>query len=271
MRNIPAKLFLLASLVVMTTISASAQPEQTLSNGRQFAGEVMKFDGKFNKLKISFTVAEMTFESVLAPNGNDIIIKGEAVSKGTLTKLFRFSFLQHYESTVDPANGFRILKTTKHDVQKERVRDSEAIFDYGQRRVTFVETDPKDPMRPPRRIASEIPDKMNDMVSGIYSLRLMQLKNGDHLTIKVSDSGLIYDVPVSVTGREQLTTVLGKKMWCLKVEPDIFGPGRLIETQKGKMVIWMTEDDAHIPVRTQINASIGKAEIKLKEYRKGGN
>jgi hypothetical protein len=255
-------------MIAITLMAASsfAQPAQPVS-GRMFAGETMKFDGKFNKLKISFSVAELSFDSILAPNGSDLIIKGEAVSKGTLTKLFRFSFLQHYESTVDLNNNFRILKTTKHDVQKQRVRDSEAIFDYGQHRVTFVETDPKDVTRPPRRIASEIADHMNDMVSGIYSLRLMTLKNGDHLTIKVSDSGLIYEVPVNVTGREQVSTILGK-IWCLKVEPDIFGPGRLIETQNGKMVIWMTDDERHVPVRTQINASIGKVEIRLKSYQK---
>lgn len=256
-------------LIIAIMLMAGSAFAQPVTSGRMFVGETMRFDGKFNKVRISFSVAELTFESILAPNGNDLIIKGEAVSKGTLTKLFRFSFLQHYESTVDLGQNFRILKTTKHDVQKQRVRDSEAIFDYGQHRVTFVETDPKDPTRPPRRIASEIPDQINDMVSGIYSLRLMGLKNGDRLTLKVSDSGLIYEIPVNVTGREQVNTILGKT-WCLRVEPDIFGTGRLIETQNGKMVIWMTDDDRHIPVRAHINASMGKVELKLKSYQKGG-
>lgn len=262
MKDLSPKLIFVIAVALALVGSLSAQ------DGRRFAGEMMKLEGKFKKI-VNFTVADLTFESMLAPNGSDLVIKGEAVSKGTLTRLVGFSFLQHYESTVDPANGFRILKTTKHDVQKQRVRDSEALFDYGQHRVTFVETDPKDATRPPRRIASEIPDQMNDMVSGIYSLRLMHLKVGDRLTLKVSDTGLIYDVPVAVTARERLTTIFGKS-WCLRVEPELFGPGRLIETQKGKMIIWMTDDDDHIPVRTQVNASIGKVEIKLKEYRKGG-
>ncbi len=235
--------------------------------GRMFVGEMLKFDGRFTKLGISFPVAELSFSSAIAPNGQDLVISGEAISKGTLIKMFRFSFLQQYTSTVD-LNGFRILKTAKHDVQKERIRDSEAIFDYGQHRVTFVETDPKDSMRPPRRIASEIGGTMNDMISGIYSLRMMKLKNGDRVDMTVSDSGLIFKVPVSVIGREQMNTVLGK-VWCLKVEPDIFGTGRLIDTQEGKMIIWMTDDDRHIPVRTQVNASIGKADIKLRSMNRG--
>ena len=258
----------LAVICLPSVSSVLAQPGGGSDQpGRMFAGEVLKFEGRFTKLGISFPVAELSFSSAIAPNGQDLVISGEAVSKGTLIKLFRFSFLQQYTSTVD-LNGFRILKTTKHDVQKERVRDSEAIFDYGQHRVTFVETDPKNNMRPPRRIASEIGDTMNDMISGIYSLRMLKLKNGDRVDMKVSDSGLIFSVPVSVTGRQQIKTVLGK-VWCLKVEPDIFGAGRLIDTQEGKMIIWMTDDDRHIPVRTQVNASIGKAEIKLKSMVPG--
>jgi len=256
------------AMLVFGVSSVLAQPAASADTpGRMFAGESMKFEGRFNKLGISFSVAELTFESALAANGLDLIIKGEAVSKGTLTRLFRFSFLQQYSSTVE-LSGFRILKTTKHDVQKSRVRDSEAIFDYGQKRVTFIETDPKDSMRPPRRIASEIGSTMNDMVSGIYSVRMMNLKVGDRFDLKVSDSGLIYNVPGSVTGREQVKTILGK-VWCVKVEPDIFGAGRLIETQEGKMIIWMTDDARHVPVRTQVNASIGKAEIKLKSMTPG--
>lgn len=259
-------LLCLAAGSLVAGASAQSGPP-TSPTGGMFAGETLKYDGKFNKLKVSFTVAELTFASSLAPNGKDLIIRGEAVSQGTLTRLFRFSFLQQYVSTVE-LNGFRILKTEKHDVQKERVRDSEAVFDYGQRRVTFVETDPKDNNRPPRRIASEIGDTMNDMVSGIYALRLMPLKPGDHFVIKVSDSGLLFDVPVTVSARERLSTVLGK-VWCLKVEPELFGRGHLIETQNGKMTIWMTDDERHIPVRTQINASIGKVEIKLKSMTPG--
>lgn len=257
---------LLFAVTVAVTSSIAQPPETATQPGRIFAGETLRYDGKFNKLKISFSVAEISFVSSIAPNGTDLIIKGEAVSKGTLTRLFRYSFLQQYESTID-LNGFRILRTSKHDVQKERVRDSEAIFDYGQRRVTYVETDPKDKMRPPRTIASEIGTEMNDIISGIWSVRLRQLAEGTKFDIPISDSGVVYKVPVAITKRERLSTVLGK-VWCLRVEPEVFGPGRLIE-QTGKMVIWMTDDARHIPVKTQINASVGKIELKLKSATPG--
>ncbi len=256
---------LLFTTVVLTSASVQfAQPDAKDAPGKMFVGEMGKYEARFSKF-ISFSVAELTLTATLAPNGSDLIINGEAVSKGTLIKIARFSFLQQYVSTID-LKDFRILKTTKHDVQKERVRDSEAIFDYGQKRVIYIETDPKDANRPPRRIASDIEETMNDISSGLFALRLLPLAVGKRFEMPVSDSGVVYKIPISVTARELLKTAIGK-VWCLRVEPQVFGTGRLIE-QKGKLVIWVTDDDRRIPVKARIDASIGKVEIKIKEYKK---
>ncbi|MBK8465276.1 MAG: DUF3108 domain-containing protein [Chloracidobacterium sp.] len=237
-----------------------AQPSATPA-ARMFDGETLKYEGKGSKYKLSMAVADLTFSAVATPNSNELVIKSEAVSKGSLLKLFRYSFLQQYQSTVD-LDTFRILKTTKHDVQKERVRDSEAKFDYAAKRVSFVETDPKDAMRPPRRIASEIGDQLYDMISAIYGVRMLPLAVGKKFSFSVSDSGLVYKVPFAVTAREKQDTVFGK-VWCFRVEPEIFGTDRLIERQ-GKMVIWMTDDARHTPVRAQIKTEWGRFDIKLK-------
>jgi hypothetical protein len=84
---------------------------------------------------------------------------------------------------------------------------------------------------------------------------------GETFNLKISDSGLVYDVPVRVTARERQKTDIGKVM-CFRIEPDVFGPGRLVESD-GKMVIWITDDARRIPVRSQVNASIGKIDIKI--------
>jgi hypothetical protein len=225
-------------------------------------GEVLTYEGKVSKIIQGIAVAELTFSVTNAPKSDDYLIKTEARSKGSLLKLFRYSFLQEYQSTVDNRN-FRVLKTQKNDVQKERVRVSEAVFDYADRQVTFVESNPKEPMRPPRKIASEIKGEVHDMVSGIYALRMMPLAVGKAFEITVSDSGLVYKVPVRVTAREIQRTVLGKVM-CFRVEPEVFGNNRLIE-QEGHMIIWITDDARRIPVRSQIKSNIGKIEVKLRQ------
>ncbi len=262
MRSAIFKTFVITAIFLVSSHAVFGQTTsgESLRSAQTLIGETLKYDAKVNKILRGISVAELTLTAANAANHSDLVIKAEAVSKGTLLKIFRYSFLQQYESTVDAA--FRILKTTKHDVQKDRIRDSEAIFDYGQRRVTFMETDPKSRMRPPRSIASEIGSQMLDMVSAIYYIRLSQLAVGKRFDLSVSDSGIVYKVPFAVTGREMQKTILGN-VWCFRVEPEIFGPGRLIE-QKGKMVMWITDDDRHTPVRSQIDSSVGKIDIKLK-------
>jgi hypothetical protein len=225
------------------------------------AGETLTYQAKVSKIIKGITVADLSFTVVNVPGKDDLVIRSEARSKGTLVKIFGFSFLQQFESTID-AKGAHILKTVKHDVQKERVRDSEALFDYGEKRVTYVETDPNDTSRPPRKIASTIEDSTHDIVSGVYALRNMALTVGKTIQMTISDSGLVYAVPVKITARERQKTIFGK-VWCFKLEPDIFGPGRLIE-REGKMTIWLIDDARRLPVRSQINTEYGRIEVKLK-------
>ena len=255
MNRIPIRSSLLLVSVLLCACLAQAQ------NSLPFVdGETLTYDGKFSKIINGIDVADLVF-TVDRIEGDDYKIVAEARSKGTLIKLFRFSFLQRIESTVDD-DAFRVTRTVKHDVQKERVRDSEALFDYKDQRVTYTEVDPKDPMKPPRKIASEIDGTTHDLVSGIYGLRLLPLAVGKSFELKISDSGLVYDVPVRVTGREQVKTALGR-IWCFRVEPAVFGPGRLIEN-KGSMTIWISDDGRRLPVRSRVDTSIGKIEIKIR-------
>lgn len=250
-----ATIFALAFAVL-----SNAQPPA--KNSLPFgAGETLTYEGKVSRIIKGIGVANLSFTVSKAPGSEDLVITSEARSKGTLVKIFGFSFLQQFESTIDGKSA-HILKTVKHDVQKQRVRDSEAVFDYKEKRVTYVETDPNDPSRPPRTIASKIDEDTYDIVSGVYALRTMPLTVGKTIDLMVSDSGLVFSVPVNVTAREIQKTIFGK-VWCYRIEPDIFGPGRLIE-REGKMTIWLTDDSRRLPVRSQINTEYGRVEVKLK-------
>lgn len=240
---------------------------QSIAKNNPFAsGEVLTYEGKFSRTIFlrGINVADLNFKIEESPDGNLFIITAEAFSKGGLAKLFNFDFQQMYESTVEK-DKFRALKTVKHDEQGNRVRNGEAIFDYRQKQVTYIETDPKDMMRPPRKIASAIRGDTLDIVSGLYYIRRLPLAVGKSFELSISDSGFVYTVPVRVTARERIDTVLGKT-WCFRVVPEIFGPHRLIEDE-GEMIVWVTDDKRRIPVRSQIRTGIGKIEIKLKSSK----
>jgi hypothetical protein len=262
------KFFAVKTLITAAFLTLSVGLADAQSNGSVAKrdtpfvdGETLTYEGKLSKIIQGIAVADLTLTLSKTPDGEDFLVKAEARSKGTLLKLFRFSFLQELHSSIDSEN-FRVIRTVKHDVQKERVRNSEAIFDYSERRVTYVETDPNEPMRPPRRIASSINDASHDLISGIYSLRLMPLAVGKTFRMSVSDSGLVYDIPIRVTAREQQKTIYGKQ-WCFRIEPEVFGRNRLIE-REGSMTIWITDDARRIPVRSVVNTPYGKVDIRLK-------
>ncbi|MEP6705086.1 MAG: DUF3108 domain-containing protein [Acidobacteriota bacterium] len=259
-------MLVITGLITIFTIPVLAQ-----TNGRAASktlpfvdGENLTYEGKISKIIRGIAVADLSFTLQKDPNGEDYIVKTEAKSKGSLLKLFRYSFLQEMQSSID-SEDFRATRTVKHDVQKERVRNSEAIFDYRERRVTYVETDPNEPMRAPRRIASKIGDASHDLISALYSLRLLPLAVGKAFRMSVSDSGLVYEIPVRVTAREQQPSIFGKQ-WCFRVEPQVFGPSRLIE-REGDMTIWITDDARRLPVRSVVNSPYGKIDIRLKSAK----
>lgn len=242
---------------------AAAQPTSV-----PFAvGETLTYEGKISKWIQGISVAELTFTVKDKTPEGEYLINADARSKGTLVRMFGFSFIQTFDSTLQ-ASDLRALKTVKHDVQRKRVRNSEAVFDYDDRRVVYTETDPNEPMRAPRMIASDINGETHDLVSGIYNLRTLPLAVGKTFDVTVSDSGLVYTVPVRVTGRERLKTEIGR-VWCFKVVPEVFGDGRMIE-REGSMIIWITDDARRVPVRSQVRSSFGKLEIKIKSISNNG-
>lgn len=249
-----------------SAVAAQSSVVKNAASEQPFAvGENLTYEAKWSKsLLRGVDVADLNFKIVKASDGegNRLLFQGEAISKGTLMKIARFSFMQKIDSTVDASN-FRILHTIRRDEQKDRVRDGEALFDYKSRRVVYREIDPNNPQRAPRTITSPLETTTHDLLSAIYFLRRQPLAVGKNFELSVSDSGVVYQIPVKVLAREELKTALGK-VWTLRVEPEVFGDRRLVPGE-GKMIIWFTDDARHLPVRSQIQADIGKIEIKIKQ------
>jgi hypothetical protein len=229
-------------------------------------GETLTYEVKYSRLLLrGLDVADLTFSVVEDKQNapNKIQFKAEAVSKGGLLNLVSYSFLQKFDSIVQ-TDDFRILQTVRYDEQDKRIRNSEAHFNYAAQKLTYREVDPKNPMSPPRMISSPLETSVQDIVSAVYYLRRQPLAVGKQFSfsVRLSDSGVVYDVPVKVTARQQIKTVLGK-FWTFRLEPEVFGDRRPLAGD-GKMIVWVTDDARHLPVRAQIQANIGKIEIKLR-------
>lgn len=234
-------------------------------------GESLTYEAKFSRpLVPPLTVGDLSFTVLETPTSSSkvFLIKGEAQSRG-IVKMFGNKVFIRIESAID-GEKFRILKTVKHDEQGDRIRDGEAIFDYRSHKVTYIETDPVDPARRSYQLAGTISEITHDVLSGLYSLRLVPLTVGKSFELTVSDSGLVYKIPIKVTARERQKGVDGKKIWTYRVEPEIFGDNRPF-AGRGSLVIWVMEDALRIPVRALISLNIGKIDVRLKKISNTAN
>ena len=185
---------------------------------------------------------------------------GEVSSKGFFAKLFNLRFREQIESIVDPAS-FTVRKTKRVDEQGKRARVSETI--YGDGKVTWVERDPNDPSRPPREAVATFAGQVQDVLSAIYYLRTQPLEVGKSFEITISDSGMVYQVPVRVIEKKRKKTVLGR-VEAFLVEPEVFGPNRMISGE-GRFSIWITNDNKRIPVSARIKMKYGTFDITLRK------
>ena len=236
---------------------------QTAKTDSYKAGESLNYEVKFSKAVLrGIEIADINFTVERSAGDKNYLIKADTKTKGTLAALFSKDFNLTFQSTVDDEKQ-QILKTVKRDQQGDRVRLSEAVFDYRTKKVIYSETDPNDAARPPRRVASPIEADTQDLISAIYALRRLPLAVGKTFELKVSDSGLVYKIPVRVAARELQKTALGK-IWCFRLEPEVFGRNRLVE-KEGTMFLWISDDARRLPIRSQINYDIGRIEIKIKK------
>lgn len=212
------------------------------------------------ELRLKVTKKEETQKPNSEQNTTLYNLTAETKSKGFAPKLFGINFFQSVESVVD-STSFRVLKDIKIDQQNKRVRNSETVFDKENGKVIWTETNPNQENAPPRVVTTEFKGEVQDLASAFYYLRLQPLKVGESFTFKLHDSGQIFDVPVKVTERKQMKTVLGK-VWTIKIEPEIFG--KLIGGE-GTAALWFTDDARRIPVRFEIKHRLGTVDFKLKK------
>lgn len=285
-KSITHKILSGALAVVLLSLTGSAQSQkqsgppvrQKIEQTRSFeSGEELVYVGEFSRsLLKKVDVADFRFTATKLPafektadqqNKNDqqylLKFTGDVTSKGFFAKLFNLRFREQVESIVEPAS-FTVTKTKKVDEQGKRARISETTYKDGQ--VTWVENDPNDPSRLPRSISANFLGQIQDVLSAIYFLRTQPLEVGKTFEITVTDSGVVYKIPVKVVEKKLKKTAIGR-VETLRVDPDVFGPERLLSGE-GQFSIWLTADKRQIPVGARIKIKYGIFDITLRKINK---
>ena len=113
---------------------------------------------------------------------------------------------------------------------------------------------------------TEIPPYIQDILSSLYLIRTFDLKVGKDETIVTYADGKVYPLKVIVHKIENVKVPAGK-FECFKVEPVLKSEG--VFRQKGKLTVWLTNDEHKMPVKMTSKIVIGRIGSNLKKYSLG--
>jgi hypothetical protein len=233
-------------------------------------GERLVYQARYSKLILSAVVGRLTFtfgRSSERPLVNAYYLRAEAVSEGALVALLGIRVEDVIESFVDPRD-FGVLRTRKQLAEGAKRSFHLALFDRERAAVTYVVRDLTRPAEPPTVRENAARPWVQDILSGIYYVRTQACAPGDVLRFPVSDGGETYDVEVRVHEIEEVETPRGR-VPALKIEPLVFGPGRLIR-REGEMFLWLSADARRVPVLARVRGGFGTVHVQLIEDEAGG-
>jgi Protein of unknown function (DUF3108) len=192
-------------------------------------------------------------------------LRATAVSKGFFLSMFGIDASYRYETLVDMrdfsarANIKEIKEGKKHVIQS-------TLFDPAEQQVKYLTTELHRPDIPPRAKPLPREDGMLSLLSAIYFVRLQKLKEGQMLTFPVSADEANYRFEILVGKRESLKTDCGK-IKTVRLEPKLFGPGRLFNKIQGEMTMWVSDDTKRTPLRLVARTSKGTITAKLLNFK----
>lgn len=119
-----------------------------------------------------------------------------------------------------------------------------------------------DDMKIKRREKKEIkaPPFIHDVLSAFYVVRTIDLNVGEPVYIKTIEKYKVYDLKVIVHKKETIKVEAGK-FRCIVIEPVLKEGG--IFKNKGKLKIWLTDDDLKIPVQMKTEVVVGSLTTEL--------
>ena len=266
------KTFALFAILLLSAVPAALAQKSAGPRHFEF-GEELHFEAEFSKAVLrKIDVADLKFRASRTPVNEPqesadarpyaLTFSADIKSKGFLARLFNLDFRERVESTVEPIS-FTVEKTKILDEQGKRVRETQATFDRSKGKMTWSLRDPNNPNAEPRHKITDFSGQLQDVLSAIYFIRTQRLEVGKSFEIYIGDGGKVYKIPVQVVEKKRMKTILGR-VDVLRVNPELFGPERLIDEEKGEFSIWVTADARHIPVSGRVKTDYGTFDIKLK-------
>ncbi len=111
-----------------------------------------------------------------------------------------------------------------------------------------------------------VPPSVQDALSAFYFARTQALPLGGSVIFDYHASRKSQPLEVRVLGRERVDTPAGK-FDCVVIEPLLKAGG--IFKSKGRLVIWLTDDERRMPVLMKSKVLVGSISVVLQEVKPG--
>jgi hypothetical protein len=184
-------------------------------------------------------------------------VRAMAQSRGFVSLLYGVQ--DEFRSFFNPDTGCS-ERISKKISEGRRRKETEIVFDSAWKRAVLDERDLAKPGSPVKHAENEIPGCVQDVVAAFYYMRRQPLRVGEQIRLLINDGSTTSEVKVDVQTREKVETPFGTRE-ALRVEPTVFS-GLL--KRKGRMLIWFSDDERHLPLRIRAMISVGAITANLR-------
>ncbi len=211
-------------------------------------GETLNYEGEWR----FFTAGVATIRIDQAGNMNHITATAD--STGVVALLYRVQ--DRFESYFD-AKTLCSAKLVKHAEEGSHRRDTVITFDYPRGKSVLDERNLKTNQQ--KRVENDIPGCVTDILSGMFYVSSLPLQVGQSYMFPVNDGGKTITVQAKVEGKEQIKTPAGTFQ---TVRLGSEGNSEVLKN-RGRISIWYTDDDRHLPIQIRAKLFWGTLTIYL--------
>jgi len=184
--------------------------------------------------------------------------------KAKLNSAKWFSSIYYVEDIVTSVVDLDTLRPLEIKVDykegKHYTRNAQYLFDYKKNKIV-VKGDPKLTER-------DFSSEFVGMFVGFFLLRNNRFVDTNSFSKVVHDGRKRYKLTASLLRKENISTILGNKE-CLVINPGSIKADLLGKSQEPReLELYLTNDDAKIPVLAVGEIKIGSIKVTLKKYRK---
>lgn len=246
-----------AALLLLLLLTSSTQFSETTAPGRTTApaGEVLQYRAEWRLVNAGNVRLTWTRKRATGGWQADLSLQ----SAGLVSMLYKVD--DRYTAQID--EKLCAASSVLTALEGSRRRETKVTFDSHRRKASYLERDMKKGVAVSTR-EIDIPGCVHDIVAGLYQLRGLRLEPGKQIQLPVSDGKKSILARVDAQERETIGTPAGK-FKTVRYEAFLFND--VLYRRKGRLFIWLTDDERRLPVqfRVRLQFPIGTITLLLEK------